>query len=110
MDRGKRREAGGSNENGHNFETCCLAILADSAGGLRAVSGGAFRAVEASCLSELSKASYNPDTGVVMMEADAQGRGGATIHYVIEGKLEGNTMTGTWNHDNRTGDFKISKG
>jgi hypothetical protein len=59
---------------------------------------------------ELSKAAYDPNTGVVMMEADAQGRGGATVHYVIEGKLEGNMITGTWNHDQRAGDFKITKG
>jgi len=43
------------------------------------------------------------------MEADAKGRGGQTIHYVIDGKVEKNTMTGSWNHDNRKGDFKITK-
>ena len=59
---------------------------------------------------QLIKTSFNPDTGVVTMEADAQGRGGAVVHYVIEGKVEGGTISGTWNHDNRTGDFKITKG
>ena len=58
---------------------------------------------------ELMNASFDPETGVVKMEAEAPGRGG-TFHYMIEGKLEGNTLTGTWNHDNRDGDFKITKG
>jgi hypothetical protein len=28
---------------------------------------------------------------------------------MINGKVENDTMTGSWNHDNRKGDFKISK-
>ena len=31
------------------------------------------------------------------------------IHYVIDGKVEKGTMTGSWTHDNRKGDFKITK-
>jgi len=58
----------------------------------------------------LSKSTFDPKTGVVHMEADAKNpRGGAIVHYVIEGKLAGNAMTGSWNHDNRKGDFKITK-
>jgi hypothetical protein len=57
----------------------------------------------------LSRATFNPDTGVVMMEADVQGRSGAMIKYTIQGTVEGSTMTGTWNHPERQGDFKISK-
>ena len=57
----------------------------------------------------LTKAAYDPATGAVTMEADAQGRGGATIHYVIEGRLDGNAMTGSWNHDAVMGDFRINK-
>ena len=44
-----------------------------------------------------------------LLEADATGRGGNQVHYVIDGKLENGAMTGTWNHDNRKGDFKITK-
>jgi hypothetical protein len=57
----------------------------------------------------LAKASYAADTGTIMMEADAVGHGGEKVHYVIEGKVEGTTMSGSWTHENRTGDFKISK-
>lgn len=57
----------------------------------------------------LSKTMFDPKTGAVHMEADAQRPSGAAIHYVIDGKVENGTMTGTWNHDNRKGDFKITK-
>ena len=58
---------------------------------------------------ELSTASFSPDTGTIMMEADAEGRGGGMIHYTIEGMVEGNTMTGSWSHDDVEGDFAITK-
>ena len=57
----------------------------------------------------LQKSTFDPKTGAIHMEADAKGRRGNDIHYVIDGKVENNTMTGTWNHDNRKGDFKITK-
>ena len=56
----------------------------------------------------LSKSTYDAKTGAVHMEADASTRRGS-VHYVIDGKVEKNTMTGSWNHDNRKGDFKITK-
>jgi len=58
---------------------------------------------------ELKKTTFDPKTNAVHFEADAKSRRGAEIHYVIDGKVDGNTMTGTWNHDNRNGDFKITK-
>ncbi len=58
---------------------------------------------------EIQKATFNSKTGAVHFEADAKNRRGATVHYVVSGKLEGTTMTGSWSHDNRKGDFKITK-
>lgn len=58
----------------------------------------------------LTKASFNKDTGMVAMEADAKGHKGETVHYTIEGKVEGTSMTGSWNHDDKKGDFKLMKG
>ena len=58
---------------------------------------------------ELKKATFDVKTGAIHFEADATNRRGNQIHYVIDGKVEGSTMTGTWNHDNRNGDFKITK-
>jgi hypothetical protein len=58
---------------------------------------------------QLTKASYDAATGNVMMETDAKGHDGKMVHYMIEGKLEGTTMMGTWNHGDQKGDFKITK-
>jgi hypothetical protein len=57
----------------------------------------------------LTKGSFAADTGIVMMEADAKGHTGGMVHYVIEGKLDGNMMSGSWTHDDKKGDFKITK-
>ena len=58
----------------------------------------------------LTKGEFNKETSAVMMEADAKGHDGKAVHYVIEGKVEGATMTGTWNHGDKKGDFKLTKG
>jgi hypothetical protein len=58
----------------------------------------------------LQKSTFDAKTGMVHMEADVPGRGRSPIHYVIDGKINNGTMAGTWNHDNRKGDFKITKG
>lgn len=57
----------------------------------------------------LTKASYAADTKTITMEADAPKRGGGTVHFVIDGKVDGNTMSGSWSHDDKKGDFKITK-
>ena len=58
---------------------------------------------------ELKKCTFDSATGAVHMEADAKNRRGVEVHYMIDGKVEGKTMTGSWNHDNRKGDFKITR-
>jgi hypothetical protein len=57
----------------------------------------------------LTKASFKRETGDVTMEFDAEGNRGRPVHYVIEGKLNGNAIAGTWTHDDEHGDFKVSK-
>ena len=57
----------------------------------------------------LQKCTYDAKTGAVHMEADSKNRKGDAIHFVIDGKLEGSTMSGSWNHDTRKGDFKITR-
>ncbi len=57
----------------------------------------------------LQKSTYDAKTKAVHFEADAKGHGGDTVHYLIDGKVEGNTMTGSWSHDTVKGDFKITK-
>jgi uncharacterized protein (DUF2147 family) len=56
----------------------------------------------------LTNTSWDPATKAFRMEADAKGRQGP-VHYKIEGKVDGTTMTGTWSHETRKGDFKLTK-
>jgi hypothetical protein len=57
----------------------------------------------------LQKSTYDPKTKAVHFEADAKGHSGSMVHYRIDGKVDGQAMTGTWNHDTMNGDFKITK-
>jgi hypothetical protein len=58
----------------------------------------------------LQKSTYTAATNAVHMEAESPAaRGGGTVHFIIDGKLAGNTMTGSWNHDTTKGDFKLTK-
>jgi hypothetical protein len=57
----------------------------------------------------IEKGSFDSKTNAVHFEADAKNRRGDEIHYVVEGKLEAKTLSGSWSHDDRKGDFKISK-
>jgi hypothetical protein len=57
----------------------------------------------------LEKSTYDAKTKTVHFEADAKSHSGSTVHYVVHGKVEGSTMTGTWSHDAVKGDFKITK-
>jgi hypothetical protein len=58
----------------------------------------------------LMKSTFVPATGAVHMEAEAKHpRSGATVSYVIDGKVASGSMTGTWNHATTKGDFKLTK-
>jgi len=58
----------------------------------------------------VSKSTFTASTGAVHMETEVKNpRSGQTVHYIIEGKLAGTSMTGSWNHDASKGDFKLTK-
>jgi hypothetical protein len=57
----------------------------------------------------LQKASFDSKTNALHFEADAKNRRGTEIHYVVDGKLDAKTLTGSWSHDTRKGDFKITR-
>lgn len=58
----------------------------------------------------LQKSTFDPTSGGIHLEADApRPGGGAPIHYVIDGQLANGVMTGSWNHDGKKGDFKLTK-
>ena len=56
----------------------------------------------------LTKNTFDPKTGAIHLEATASTQRGS-IHYVVDGKVEKNAMSGSWTHDNRKGDFKLTK-
>jgi hypothetical protein len=57
----------------------------------------------------IENASFDPNTGTVKFEATYRPK---NRHYVIEGKLKGNMLSGSWNRPEETykdGDFKLTK-
>src|SRR5262249_55958846 len=58
---------------------------------------------------ELSKATYDPQSQAVTMELDAPGANRNVVHYVVNGKVAGNTMSGTFDRGGETGTFKVEK-
>ena len=75
----------------------------------KALTGNVTAGTNVSSPIPIQKGTFDAKTGAVHMEADSKDRRGQTIHFVIDGKVVKNTMTGTWNHDARKGDFKITK-
>jgi hypothetical protein len=57
---------------------------------------------------KVMKTSFNAATRTVHMEADSTSMG-KTVHFVIDGKVDQNTFIGSWNHDDKKGDFKLAK-
>ena len=58
----------------------------------------------------LQKSTFDSKTGAVHMEADSKDmRGTGMVHFIIDGKIAGGAMTGSWNHGTTKGDFKITK-
>jgi hypothetical protein len=58
----------------------------------------------------LQKSTFDAKTGAIHMEAEVPGqRGAAPVHFVIDGKVDKGTMSGSWNHGNSKGDFKLTK-
>jgi hypothetical protein len=60
----------------------------------------------------LKKAELSPDTWGVHFEGDGKDATGATVHYVIDGKLENigayqRVMSGTWTEGSKKGDFRV---
>ena len=56
---------------------------------------------------DLTSAAFDPATNNITMDADAETFRG-TLHYMMEGTLDGNTISGTWGHDDVLGDFTIT--
>jgi hypothetical protein len=57
---------------------------------------------------DVSKAGFKPETGAISLQFDAEANG-RTVHYAVDGKVEGDRMSGTWSHDGQQGDFRVTK-
>ena len=44
---------------------------------------------------DVHNGSFKPETGAITLEFDAQNNG-RTVHYMIDGKVNGNKMSGSW--------------
>jgi hypothetical protein len=58
---------------------------------------------------EIKRGSFDPKTNDVRMELDGPNRSGETVLYLIEGKVSGTTMSGTFDRAGEKGTFKIQK-
>jgi hypothetical protein len=58
---------------------------------------------------KFTKASFDPTTSVVKMELDGPNSHRETVHYLIEGKVSGKTISGTFDRAGEKGTFKIEK-
>ena len=57
---------------------------------------------------EIENAAYDASTDKLSFEFDAYDDGRA-VHYVIEGKVDGTTLAGTWRRDGQQGDFQVTR-
>ena len=60
------------------------------------------------------KTTLEPATWMVHLEGDGKDKGGANVHYVIDGKVENlgafaRFMTGTWTQGSQKGTFKVTR-
>src|SRR5579883_3391441 len=53
----------------------------------------------------VQKATFDAKTGAIHMEVETKDRYGRNVRFIIDGKVDKGTMSGSWNHDNREGDF-----
>jgi hypothetical protein len=62
---------------------------------------------------DLENARFDPATGAVHMEVVFQGRGAPgranTYRYIADGKMENNTISGTWHNEFDKGDFAVNR-
>jgi len=53
--------------------------------------------------------SFDPKTGVLKLEGEAKGPDGVTAAYVIEGRIEGDTVAGTYKVGEKGGEFTFKR-
>ena len=58
---------------------------------------------------EFTKASFDPKAGDVKMELDGPNSRREVVHYLIEGKISGKTLSGRFDRAGEKGTFRIEK-
>jgi len=58
---------------------------------------------------ELKNTRFDPKTGMVHLEVTVPGRGNFDFNYIVDGKLDKDTISGTWHSESGKGDFQIKK-
>ena len=58
---------------------------------------------------ELSKAAFDPASQSVTLELDAPNADREIVRYIVKGKVEGKTMSGTFDRGGEAGIFKLEK-
>jgi hypothetical protein len=58
---------------------------------------------------EMDKATFDPATGALHFELTIPANARSDYHYMVDGKLDKDTITGTWRHEAAKGDFSIKK-
>ena len=58
---------------------------------------------------ELSKATFDPNTQAITLELDAPNPDREIVRYVVKGKVEGTTMSGTFDRGGETGIFELQR-
>lgn len=58
---------------------------------------------------EIKTGTFDPKTGALKLEGDAKGADGAMHHFVIEGKIDQSTITGSVAFDNQKLEVKLTK-
>jgi hypothetical protein len=58
---------------------------------------------------DIQRATFDPKTGAIHLEVETPGRGRGSYHYIIDGKVDKDTITGLWHHEAAKGDFQIKK-
>lgn len=79
--------------------------------GKRAVSGTTiWRKGAQASRAAIKMGAFDPETGALKLEGDAKRPDNVeSVHYVIEGKLEKDTLAGTFKIGDDTGDFSFKK-
>jgi hypothetical protein len=62
----------------------------------------------------LQKLTLDPETWTVHFEGDGKDKSGATVHYIVDGKVENlgaprRVITGTWTQGGVKGDFRVTR-